>query len=129
MTAIKFLLVATFLGALIWGFRNRGRVGIRAGARVLIVGLTGVAIASVIDPDIPQMAATAVGVTRGTDLVLYVLVVVFILTSAGMYFRFRDLERRMADLVRATAIQNAVATQDLPAIFRAGPGNDPVRTG
>jgi hypothetical protein len=118
MTIIKVILVAAFLGAMVWAFRNRGRVGIRASARIIIVLITMIAIASVIDPSITQRAASFVGVTRGTDLVLYLLVIVFVLTSAGMYFRFRELERRLVDVVRATAIQNAVSFQGVPGAAR-----------
>jgi hypothetical protein len=130
MNLIKILLVVAFLGALIWAFRNRGRVGIRAGARLVLVLLTAVAIASVINPNLPQGAADLVGVTRGTDLVLYVLVIVFVLTSAGIYFRFRELERRLVDVVRASAVQNAISAQGLPHSLQApsypdaGPGTE-----
>ena len=43
----------------------------RAGA-----GLFLVAVVSIIVPDVPQWAAETVGVARGTDLLLYLLVVV-----------------------------------------------------
>jgi small membrane protein len=125
MNIIKVILVVSFLGAMVWAFRNRGRVGIRAGARIIIVLITLVAIASIIAPNIPQRVADFVGVTRGTDLVLYLLVIVFVLTSVGTYFRFRDLERRFVDLVRASAIQNAVAVQGSPASIRDPDRNPP----
>jgi hypothetical protein len=124
MNLIKVLLVVAFLGAVLWAFRNRGRVGIRAGARVVILLLTIIAVASVVDPNIPQQVADFVGVTRGTDLVLYLLVIVFVLTTAGMYFRFRELERRLVDVVRASAIQTAVTAQGLPG-GDAGMPTDP----
>lgn len=71
------------------------------------MGLAALAIASIINPNITQHAANMLGVTRGTDLVLYVLIVVFMATSLGMYFRFKELERRLAQIVRANAIRDA----------------------
>ncbi|HEY2043321.1 MAG TPA: DUF2304 domain-containing protein [Jatrophihabitans sp.] len=114
MTLIKVVLVLSFLGLIIWAFRNRNRVGLRAGARVLAVALTTVAIISVLQPNITQSAANFLGVTRGTDLVLYAFIVVFVVTSVGIYFRFRELERRLVDIVRAEAIRDAILSQGMP---------------
>jgi small membrane protein len=114
MTAIKILLVLSFLGLSVWAFRNRSRVGLRAGIRLLVVVLVALAVASILQPDIPQKAADFLGVTRGTDLVLYVLAVSFAATSVGTYFRFREQERRLVQIVRAAAIRDAVLLQGLP---------------
>jgi hypothetical protein len=113
MTAIKIVLVLAIIG-MFWAFRNRSRVGLRAGARLAAIALAFLAIVSIIDPTVTQRAAEALGVTRGTDLVLYLLVIVFAGTSLGFYFRFRELERRLADLARAEAIREAVSVQGMP---------------
>ena len=114
MSLIKPILVAGILGVLFWAFRHRSRVGIRAGIKVLAIALTASAIAAVIYPNITQQLANLVGVTRGTDLVLYTLVIVFGFAQAGTYFRFRALEIRMARLVRMKAIQDAVRADGMP---------------
>jgi len=114
MNLIKILLVLSFLAALLWAFRNRSRVGLRAGFRIGAVLLTALAIASVVNPGITVDAAHLVGVSRGTDLTLYALIVVFVFTSIGTYFRFREQERRLVEVVRATAIRETVALQGLP---------------
>jgi small membrane protein len=113
MSAIKVVLILG-IAFLLWAFRNRTRVGLRAGARLLILSLAVLAVASIIDPAITQAAADLLGVTRGTDLLLYLLILVFAATMTGMYFRFRDLERRLAGIVRAAAIREAVASQGMP---------------
>lgn len=114
MTLIKVLLVVSFVGLFVWAFRNRAAVGLRAGLRVFAVVLTSLAIASVLVPDLLQAMADFVGVTRGTDLLLYGLVVVFGTTAVGTYFRFRELERRLAEVVRADAIRDAILTDGIP---------------
>lgn len=118
MTAIKIVLVLAIIG-MFWAFRNRSRVGLRASARLAAILLALLAIVSIMDPDVTQRVAEALGVTRGTDLVLYLLVIVFAATSLGFYFRFRELERRLADLARAEAIREAVSVQGMPGA--AGP--------
>jgi hypothetical protein len=108
MSLIKILLIMSFVGVLLWGFRNRARVGLRASIRVGAFILTGAAIVSIINPDIPTTVANSLGVVRGTDLVLYVLIVVFTATSVGTYFRFREQESRLVEIVRAAAIRDAL---------------------
>jgi hypothetical protein len=115
MNLIKVLLVFSFVALLAWGFRHRAHVGLRAGMRLAAIALTGAAVASVINPNLPQDAADAVGVTRGTDLVLYLFIVIFIATAIGTYFRFREQDRRLDEVVRSSAIREAVLSQGLPS--------------
>ena len=88
-------------------FRHRGRVELRAGARVLAFVLFASAVVSIIDPDVPQWAAETVGVARGTDLLLYLLVVVYVLTTLGLYFRVREGDQRLRRLARDMALERA----------------------
>jgi hypothetical protein len=113
MIAIKIVLILA-IAMMFWAFRNRSRVGLRAGARVAVILLAVLAAVSILQPSVAQAAADQVGVTRGTDLLLYLLVMVFAASSLGFYFRFRELERRLADLTRAQAIREAVSVQGLP---------------
>lgn len=124
MTGIKVLLVAAVVVLLVWAFRNRTRVGLRASVRVVALLLATTAIASVVEPDIPQRAADAVGVTRGTDLVLYLLIVAFVGTTLGSYFRHRQLEQRIVALVRASAVRDAVEAYGRPGTSAASVPED-----
>lgn len=108
MQTIKPLLILCFVLILVVVFRYRSRVGMRAGARVLAVLLTAAAVVAVAVPDIPQAMAEQVGVARGTDLLLYGLVVVFALTSLGLYFRLRQMDVTLQRLARRIAIAEAV---------------------
>lgn len=114
MTLIKVILVASFLIVGLWAFRNRRRVGMRAGLRLGVIGLFGLAIAAVLDPNLTAALASVVGVTRGTDLVLYCFIVAFVATSIGSYLRFREQERTIATLVRTAAINEAIARGGTP---------------
>jgi hypothetical protein len=49
--------------------------------------------------------ANAVGVGRGTDLVLYVLVMVFLFTSLSLYQHIYELEAKLTALTRELALQ------------------------
>jgi len=58
--------------------------------------------------------ANWVGVDRGTDLMLYALVIAFLFVTMSAYIRFREQELRYARLARAVALQNAVSPDDNP---------------
>ena len=66
---------------------------------------TGVAIA---DPWIVQAAATALGIGRAADAVLYVFVLAFLWVSFYLYTRCLKLEREITALTRHVAIKEAV---------------------
>jgi hypothetical protein len=44
---------------------------------------------------------------------LYTLIVVFAATTVGSYFRFREVERRYAEIVGADAIRDATLTHGI----------------
>ncbi|WP_034265524.1 DUF2304 domain-containing protein [Actinospica robiniae] len=66
-------------------------------------------VIAVLRPGVMTWLANQVGVGRGTDLLLYILVVVFAFFSLNTYLRFKDTERRLTKLARAMAIRDAVA--------------------
>ena len=72
---------------------------------VLIVA----ALWAILRPDDVTVVANWLGVDRGTDLMLYVLIVAFFFTTVSTWTRFREQELRYARLARAVAIQNAEA--------------------
>lgn len=111
---IKVILVALIVAALGWGLRHRDDVGLRAGRRIAALGLALLAVVAVLAPGTTTAAARAVGIGRGTDLVLYALVMTFVFSTAGLYFRCRDIERQLVQISRAVAIRDAVSTDGPP---------------
>ena len=53
----------------------------------IVHSLIAIAIGSVLDPGITTTVARHLGVGRGADLVLYLLVIAFGFTAAGLYFQ------------------------------------------
>jgi small membrane protein len=72
----------------------------------VVVGL-GAAVASVLFPDILTWIAEQVGVGRGTDLLLYITVIAFMLVSVVLFRRIADLERKYVVLAREVAVREA----------------------
>jgi hypothetical protein len=75
--------------------------------RLLAVVLFLAATVFVLFPDLTTVIAKSLGVGRGADLLLYVSLIGGIHIVLLLYRRTRELERRMAELVRAAAIRDA----------------------
>lgn len=95
-----------FLLAMILVFRTARRTG--AAWRALLwalVWLVGGVI--ILWPDLTTLAATALGIGRGTDLVLYVGALVGLYAFQRLYGRTRRLENTITEVVRRQAIDRA----------------------
>lgn len=75
--------------------------------RVALIGFVAFAAASVLFPDLWNVAASWLGVGRGTDLLLYVLIIAFLGYMATSYLRFREMESQVTQLARRIALDEA----------------------
>ena len=104
---IQFLLVPAVVLAVVLSLRSRNSVRGQA-RRKILAGLTVAAgVMSVVFPGLPQILAEWVGVTRGTDLLLYGLAVVLIYLVGSVSVRFREHEARLTRLARQVALTEA----------------------
>jgi hypothetical protein len=85
----------------LWRRTTRRSVGI---LRVLVWLLAALAIAF---PGAVQQVATAIGIGRGADAVLYLFVLVFLGSSFYFYSQQVRQQRQITELVRHIAIQEA----------------------
>ena len=110
MTIILFqilLLLATFM-LVVYFLSRRRKARAKAGVKLGFVLFIVAAVWAVLRPDDLTVLANFVGVDRGTDLLLYVVVVAFLFTTLSTWIRFREQELRYARLARAVALQNPV---------------------
>lgn len=75
--------------------------------RIAMLAFIAFAVASVLFPEVWNALANAVGVGRGTDLLLYVLILVFLGYMATSYLRFRGMEAQITLLARRIALDAA----------------------
>jgi hypothetical protein len=106
---IKILLIAAAFGFGVLVLRDKvpgQKLALRriAGLAVAVAG-----IAAVLWPNSTTVVANAVGVGRGTDLVLYVLVMVFVYYAVAMAQRVHHLEQQLIELTRALALSRPEA--------------------
>jgi hypothetical protein len=104
---IQFLLVLAVLTILYVFVRSSNAVYVQASKRIGLVLFAVANIYAVMRPDDLTAVARLLGVGRGTDLVLYALVVAFMAGMFSMYQRFRVVDRRYTELARTVAIREA----------------------
>lgn len=105
---IKVLLLLAGAALVAFFLSNRRKARAKAGVKIGFVLFVVFMVYAVIRPDDLTVVANALGVQRGTDLVLYALVMAFAFVTVSTYVRFREQELRYSRLARTIALQNAV---------------------
>ncbi len=97
------LVLAVILGSLVLmrGGANAHHLAIR---RILLLAFALVAALSIFFPVVLTRVAQAFGIGRGTDLVLYALIVSFLVFMASTAQRYRRMEESMTKLARRIAL-------------------------
>jgi hypothetical protein len=107
MNWIQVLLIGSIMALLVFLLRSRRSARSRAWVKVGYVLFVLGGVYAVLRPDDTTVVAQWFGVRRGTDLMLYGLIMAFCFTTLSTYMRFKDLELRYARLARAVAIEGA----------------------
>jgi hypothetical protein len=103
---IKIVLVVGAVVGAVWLLRGSRHAGRLAFTRAFSLACAAAWIVAVLFPGLVTTAANLVGVGRGTDLVIYALVLVVLFTGLSQYRRTRELESQLAELTRALALAN-----------------------
>lgn len=70
-------------------------------------------------PELTIRVAAVLGIGRGADLILYVLVISYLLSLWYVYNRFRKLESQLTEIVRYLAVRDATINEE-PVAAEAG---------
>lgn len=101
--------------ALMRGGSNARHLAIR---RIMLILFAGVAALSIFFPGVLTHVARFFGIGRGTDLVLYGLIVSFLVFMATTYQRFRHMETTLTKLARRVALDEVNRSQSPAAAAR-----------
>lgn len=108
----------------------RGGVNARhlALRRIMLMIFAVAAALSIFFPDALTQVASFLGIGRGTDLVLYAMIVCFFVFMATTYQRFRNMETSITTLSRRIALDEAAkpwaAGQDVDSHYSDGHSSD-----
>lgn len=108
---IQALLLLAVVALAWYFFANRRKANAKAWVKIGFALMVIAAIWAIVRPDDVTVLANWLGVDRGTDLMLYVLVIAFFFVTISTWTRFREQELRYARLARAVALQNAQAPE------------------
>ena len=111
MNWIQGLLITSIIALLVYLLRSRRNAQSRAWVKVGYLVFVMAAVYAVLRPNDTTVVAHWLGVDRGTDLMLYALIIAFSFSTLNTYLRFKDLELRYARLARAVALEGAQAPQ------------------
>ena len=104
MTLIFQILAIAAVAVIAFLVLRGGGARHQAVRRILLVLFVVGAAVSVIFPQVLTWLARLVGIGRGTDLLLYILVIVFLAFVATSYRRSRQLETQITELSRQLAL-------------------------
>ena len=107
MNWIQGLLITSIIALLVYLLRSRRNAQSRAWVKVGYLMFVMAAVYAVLRPNDTTVVAHWLGVDRGTDLMLYALIIAFFFSTLNTYLRFKDLELRYARLARAVALEGA----------------------
>lgn len=107
MNWIQVLLISAVFALLVYLLKSRTNAKAKAWVKVGYVLFVIAAVYAILRPDDTTILANWLGVDRGADLLSYALVIAFVFTTMSTYLRFKELELRYAQLVRAVALQSA----------------------
>ena len=124
-----FLLSALSLGAIaVVTLSARRAIGRAAAAFILLVLGGGIAFA--VKPDLTTAIAHRLGINRGTDLLLYILVLAVVYGFIVIYLKLRRVRRELTVLVREIAVREAVRNDGTSARAEdESPGHEPASHG
>jgi small membrane protein len=103
---IQLLLIGVVILTAVRLLRGRG-ARTQAVRRLGLMLFAALAVWSILFPSVWNRIAKVVGVGRGTDMVLYALVVAFLSFTLTTYLRFRDFEARYTKLARRLALDES----------------------
>jgi hypothetical protein len=108
---IQGLLITSIIALLVYLLRSRRSAQSRAWVKVGYLVFVMAGVYAVLRPNDTTVLAHWLGVDRGTDLMLYALIIAFSFSTLSTYLRFKDLELRYARLARAVALEGARAPE------------------
>ena len=113
---IKLLLVSGLCVAAVLAYRGTRSARALAMRRTGLLLVLGTAVVGIMFPGLVTAVANEVGVGRGADLVLYILVILSLFIWVGVYRRLHDLEARFVALSRHVALTQGEGSRKMSRI-------------
>lgn len=113
MLWIQVGLIIVSIAVIVKLLSGRGTYAIKAWKKLALVLLVLMMIAAILMPDQVTKIANAVGVGRGTDLLVYIIFAAFLFYVLSQYVRAQDERDRTFRLARQVALIDAKTRYDI----------------
>ena len=125
MILVQLILVGSFAALFFFALRSRTAHSVSATKKLAFMAFTAVVVVTVFRPGLVTEVANLVGVGRGTDLVLYLLAVMFCFYVVNDYLRGQDARNQVHKLARRIAVLEALERYEVLRDHDAAP--EPIR--
>ena len=115
MILVQLLLIAAFVALFLFTLRSRTANSVSATKKLAFLTFMVVVLVAVLSPRLVSEVANLVGVGRGTDLVLYLLAVMFCFYVVNDYLRGQDSRNQLHKLARKIAVLEALERYEISA--------------
>ncbi|MGN6218100.1 MAG: DUF2304 domain-containing protein [Microbacterium sp.] len=109
---IKALLVAAFVAFAVILLKPGGSARTQAMRTITLLLLLVAAVYAVVFPEVVNNLAVAVGVGRGTDLLLYAFIIVFVANALTTVRKRRAQDAQITQLARQIALRSPESQSD-----------------
>ena len=99
---IQFILCAGLSVVLLYAYLQRRKSSLVSIA-IIVVSVAG--MAAVLSPSLSNAVASAVGVGRGADLVVYCWIVITLLVTVNLQFKILQMQQNVTTLTRELALR------------------------
>lgn len=113
MILVQLLLIAAFVALFLYTLRSRTANSVSATKKLAFLTFMVVVLVAVLSPALVSDVANLVGVGRGTDLVLYLLAVMFCFYVVNDYLRGQDSRNQLHKLARKIAVLEALERYEI----------------
>ena len=107
MILIQVILILAFAAIFLVALRSRSAHSVNAWKKIAFAVLMVVLVIAVLAPTMVGVVAQAIGVGRGTDLVLYLVSVTFAFYVVNQYLHAQEARNQLHQLARRIAIIEA----------------------
>lgn len=107
MLLAQVVLIVAVAGIFLYFVSRRHNVRMQAGKRIAFFLFLALNVYAVLFPEHTTVLAHLLGIGRGADLLLYLLVVAFVFGMLNTYLRFRGTTQQITQLARTLAIREA----------------------
>jgi hypothetical protein len=103
----QVVLILAVAGIFLYFVSRKHNVRMQAGKRIAFFLFLALNVYAVLFPEHTTVLAHLLGIGRGADLLLYLLVVAFVFGMLNTYLRFRGATQQITELARTLAIREA----------------------